>query len=72
MPKGQKPYKKDESMKSKILAAGDSLRSKLSGLRGPVEAMGKKVQGATKPLSGQFSEKKAKGGMLKKAKGRKC
>lgn len=72
MPKGQKPYKKEEGFKDKVLAAGDKLRGNLSKLRGPIEDMGKRVQKAAGPLANRFPEKKAKGGMLKKAKGRKC
>jgi hypothetical protein len=67
MPKGQAPYKKKDA----ITAAGDRLRSKLSGLRGPIEEIGKKVQGSAPAISKKFPDKKAKGGMVK-SKGRKC
>lgn len=71
MPKGQKPYKKEEGFKDKVLAAGDKLRGNLSKLRGPIEEMGKKVQKIAGPLANRFPDKKAKGGMVKKPQGRK-
>lgn len=66
MPKGQAPYKKPSG------DFGDRLRAGLSKLRGPVEDIGKAVQGAAPAISKKFPDKKAKGGMVKKAKGRKC
>jgi hypothetical protein len=65
MPKGQAPYKKSEK------DFGEKLRAGLSKLRGPVEEIGKKVQGAAPGVSKKFPDKKAKGGMVK-SKGRKC
>lgn len=66
MPKGDKPYKKEEK------DFGQKLRAGLSKLRGPVEEMGKRVQKAAGPLANRHPDKKAKGGMVRKAKGRKC
>lgn len=65
MPKGQAPYKKSSG------DFGDKLRAGLSKLRGPVEEIGKKVQGAAPAISNKFPDKKAKGGAIRKPQGRK-
>jgi hypothetical protein len=65
MPKGQAPYKKPEK------DFGEKIRAGLSKLRGPVKEIGKKVQGAAPAISNKFPDKKAKGGMVRKAQGRK-
>jgi hypothetical protein len=66
MPKGQAPYPKKPEKDF-----GEKLRDSLSKLRGPVEKIGKKVQGAAPAISNKFPDKKAKGGMVRKAQGRK-
>lgn len=71
MPKGQKPYKKEESFKEKVISAGDKLRANLSKLRGPIEDIGKRVQKISGPAANRFPDKKAKGGKIMKPQGRK-
>ena len=66
MPKGQAPYPKKPEKDF-----GEKLRDNLSKLRGPTEKIGKKIQETFPSISKKFPDKKAKGGMVRKAQGRK-
>jgi|APGre2960657404_1045060.scaffolds.fasta_scaffold03192_13 hypothetical protein len=66
MPKGQAPYPKKPEKDF-----GEKLRDNLSKLRGPTEKIGKKIQETFPAISKKFPDKKAKGGMVRKAQGRK-